>query len=215
MTIAVRTIIDRAKFILQDDTSIRWTEEELVMWINSAQLEIVLLRPDAYSEVVSHVVDTSRASQEIAEALQILDVLTANDGLPDDGGLGAPTNVVRRVERAVLDAMDLNWVKDDASPTQHYVLDDRNRKTFYLYPHGSEYVSVLISKAPADVSDAADSLLDPIFAGPILDYVLYRAYSKDAEFAANAERATAYYTSFNTSIGLNTAAQRAAVKVEA
>jgi len=35
--------------------------------------------------------------------------------------------------------------------------------------------------------------LDDTYANPLLDYMLYRAYSKDAEQAGNAQRAMAHY----------------------
>ncbi|MDO8312640.1 MAG: hypothetical protein Q7T25_11940, partial [Sideroxyarcus sp.] len=40
----------------------------------------------------------------------------------------------------------------------------------------------------------------------ILDYVLYRAYSKDADYAANAQRAVGYYQVFAAALGIKDAA---------
>lgn len=46
--------------------------------------------------------------------------------------------------------------------------------------------------------------LDDIYANAILDYVLYRAYSKDAEYAANASRAALHYQAFTAALGAKT-----------
>ncbi|MCK7581011.1 MAG: hypothetical protein MZV65_38935 [Chromatiales bacterium] len=46
--------------------------------------------------------------------------------------------------------------------------------------------------------------LDDIYANAILDYVLYRAYSKDAEYAANAQRAALHYQAFTNALGVKT-----------
>jgi hypothetical protein len=36
----------------------------------------------------------------------------------------------------------------------------------------------------------------------MLDYMLYRAYSKDAEYAANAQRAVAHFQAFQNALGV-------------
>ena len=46
--------------------------------------------------------------------------------------------------------------------------------------------------------------LDDIYANALLDFILYRAYSKDAEFAANAVRSNAHLTAFGSSLGVKT-----------
>lgn len=46
--------------------------------------------------------------------------------------------------------------------------------------------------------------LDDIYANVILDYILYRAYSKDAEYAANATRASLHYQAFTSALGAKT-----------
>tara|TARA_R110001606_G_scaffold329259_2_gene476498 strand:- start:1086 stop:1346 length:261 start_codon:yes stop_codon:yes gene_type:complete len=46
--------------------------------------------------------------------------------------------------------------------------------------------------------------LDDIYLSPITDWVLYRAYSKDAEYGANEQRANAAFQTFNTAIGTKT-----------
>ena len=47
---------------------------------------------------------------------------------------------------------------------------------------------------------AANHYLDDIYANGIIDYVLYRAYMKDAEFAGNNQRASSHYQLFVGSV---------------
>jgi len=54
-------------------------------------------------------------------------------------------------------------------------------------------------------SDTTIINLDDIYANVILDYLLYRAYSKDADYAANGQRAINHLNSFNSSLGAKTA----------
>ena len=49
MTILASDIIVRAGDVLFDTTQVRWPETELLRWLNDAQREIVLQRPDAKS----------------------------------------------------------------------------------------------------------------------------------------------------------------------
>lgn len=44
--------------------------------------------------------------------------------------------------------------------------------------------------------------LDDVYANALLDYVLYRAYLKDAEYTANSERVNFFYKSFMQALGL-------------
>jgi hypothetical protein len=46
--------------------------------------------------------------------------------------------------------------------------------------------------------------VDDTYLSVITDWILYRAFSKDAEFAANAARAGAHYQTFMSSIGNKT-----------
>ena len=41
-----------------------------------------------------------------------------------------------------------------------------------------------------------------IYGNALQDYILYRAYTKDSEYAGNAQRAVAHYTAFANSLGI-------------
>ena len=47
MTVTVQSVLDKVQIVLQDTGGIRWTSSELVGWVNDAQREIALLKPDA------------------------------------------------------------------------------------------------------------------------------------------------------------------------
>lgn len=51
-----------------------------------------------------------------------------------------------------------------------------------------------------DVSGNID--VPDIYSNVILDYVLYRAYSKDSEYAGNATRAQAHYAAFANALNI-------------
>ena len=43
----VGSVITKVRAVLQDTTSVRWPDSELIEWINDAQHEIALIKPDA------------------------------------------------------------------------------------------------------------------------------------------------------------------------
>ena len=48
MAVTVQSVVDRVQTVLQDTTGVRWkVTEELVLWVNDAQREVALLKPDA------------------------------------------------------------------------------------------------------------------------------------------------------------------------
>ena len=59
----------------------------------------------------------------------------------------------------------------------------------------------MYSKNPTSIGAATDLIqVDDIFANALINYVLYRAYLKDAEFAGNQQRAGNYYSIFSQSL---------------
>ena len=206
----VSALISRAAQLLQDATSVRWPESELVGWLNDGQREIVLIRPDASVINSSMILSANSTKQSIPIAgIRLLDVVR-NMGV--DGA--TPGNVVRYVSREVLDAQIPTWHSDAGQVViKHFCHDIRDPKHFYVYPrpHASTVVQVelLYSSAPADcelpsVTPSAVITLDDVYGNALLDYIMYRAFSKDADYAVNPQRAAAHYSTFTNSLGLRT-----------
>lgn len=195
-------IIDRARVVLNDADGVRWLDSEFFKWINDAQRVIALVRPDS---VVSNTTITLVAGTKQTlptEALRLLDIVR-NITIPGAGG-----RAVRHVDRDVLDTQNPEWHGDAGAQTiKNYVYDNRDPKTFYVYPPAlaTSKLEVIYSKNPTDVTVLASPLaVADIYADPLLNYVLYRAYSKDAEFAQNGALAASYLGTFNSMLGLKT-----------
>jgi hypothetical protein len=203
-----KSIVDRAGIILHDTTKVRWLEAELLGWLNDAQREVVLLRPDASitNDNVNLIAGTKQSLP--ASGIRVMDVVRNTDG-----------NAIRVIDRNVLDAQQPNWHQTSANnDVAHFMFDLRDPKHFYVYPpqptiaegETANQVEIIYSASPQDVTftapatqlDDEDVALDDIYGNAILDYVLYRAYSKDADFAGNAQRALKHYETFVQSLGL-------------
>ena len=206
MTVSVQSVIDRVQAILQDTTGIRWpVVSELVLFINDAQREIALLKPDA-SAVNTTVTLAAGTKQDIPAAgnrlLRVVRNMSAASG-------GTGKRAVRLVSRDILDSQTPDWhdpsVSGDAAHTnivKHYVYDEQNPRNFYVYPgvSGNSYVEMVYSANPATVTQSGDLSIPDIFANAVADYTLFRAYTKDAEYAGNNQRASTHYNLFINSV---------------
>ena len=206
MAVTVQSVVDRVQSVLQDTTGVRWpVVGELVLWVNDAQREIALLKPDA-SAVNTTVTLVSGTKQEIPAASNRLLKVVRNMSAAS-GGTGA--RAIRLVDISVLDAQSPDWhdpsVTGDAAHTnvvKHYAYEESNPRNFYVYPgvSGNAYVELIYSANPATVVLADNLSIPDIFANAIMNYVLYMAYMKDAEFAGNQQRASSHFQLFTASV---------------
>jgi len=206
MAVTVQSVIDRAQTVLQDTTGVRWpVVAELVLWINDAQREVALLKPDA-SAVNATVTLATGTKQAIPSAGNRL--LGAIRNMSAASG-GTGKRAVRLVDRAVLDSQTPDWhdptVTGSAAHTtvvKHFIYDETNPRNFYVYPGvaGNSYLEIVYSSNPATVAQSGNLSIPDIFANAIMNYVLYMAYMKDAEFAGNAQRAGTHFQMFTASV---------------
>lgn len=217
MTIAAKSIVQRAADILQDQTSIRWPVQELVRWLNDAQRAIVKVRPDAMNTTASMTL-VAGSRQDLDNAgLSLLPVklieITRNMAATSAKG------AVRLVPRHILDAQTPGWHGLAGSVNVlHYMFDPRDPKTFYVYPPATSaaQLEVMYSAYPTDITEPSEGAqwgavtgnlsIPDIYADDVLNLVLSRAYSKDSEYAGNAERAAAYLSMATASLGAEIAA---------
>ena len=206
MAVTVQSVIDRAQTVLQDTTGVRWpVVAELVLWINDAQREIALLKPDASATNATVTLDTGTKQDIPSGGNRLLKVVRNMSAASNGNGKRA----VRLVDREVLDAQTPDWhdptVAGDAAHTtivKHYIYDESNPRNFYVYPGvaGSAFLEIIYSSNPATVSQNANLSIPDIFANAVMNYVLYMAYMKDAEYAGNAQRASSHFQIFTTSV---------------
>lgn len=201
-TITTASIIARAGVLIQDATNVRWPAQELLDWLNDGQREIVLFKPEASVTNASVLLTASLTKQSIpAAGIVLLDVVR------NMGVAGAtPGDAIRIVSRDVLDSQLPGWHSQANADgkIKHYMFDPRDPKTYYVYPQAPAtalYVELVYSSSPSVATNNGNITIDDIYANALLDYILYRCYSKDSSFAANAQLAAAHYQLFTGSIG--------------
>jgi len=209
-TIKVIDVVKRVEDLLQDK-NVRWPRLELQNWINESYLQIVLLRPDANSKTgtLTCAVGTRQTlATGFPTALRLLDIVR-------NLATTSSKKVVRLISRSVLDDQRPSWHTETGTVNvQNYTFDPRQPKDFFVYPPAlvTTQVEVVYADSPGahalteaqlDPTGSSTVLinLDDTYLSSIIDWGLYRAYSKDAEYAANAQRAIAHNGAFIT--GLN------------
>lgn len=222
-TIKVREVIKRVEDVLQD-SNVRWPRIELQNWLNESYLQIVQLRPDSNAKTGTFtcVAGTRQTiTTGFASALRIIDIVRNLASASDK-------KVVRLINRSVLDDQRPAWHTDTATVNiQNYTFDVRQPKSFFVYPPATTaaQLEVVYADLPtahalsaANLDPASSSsdviLVDDTYISAIIDWILYRAFSKDAEFAANAARAGAHYQTFMSSIGTKTQSDVASAPTE-
>ena len=207
MPISAQSVIRRCVETLQDNTSIRWPVSELVRYLNDAQREVILYRPDAAVTNASVPLVTGSRQNLPVGGTKLVEVVRNSAGTK---------RAVRMVNREILDAQLPGWhAQTGVTEILHYMYDPREPRVFYVYPPAAAMgaaVDLSYAAMPADIAEPSEGALytsvtgnlgvPDIYGNAVQDYVLYRAYTKDSEYAGNAARAQAHYGAFANALGV-------------
>ena len=198
-TVTAKTIIDKATIQLIDLTNIRWTRAELLSWLNDGMRQIVLIQPSATS-TTSVVQLAAGTRQYIPNDGWLLLSIYRNMGTTGT----TPGRAIRIISREILDGFNPNWHTDAAkAEVRNYVYTDQDQLAFYVYPPntGTQHIELNYSVQPADLTSESQVIpIFDVFQSALLDYILYRACSKDAEYAPGLQLASQYSASFVAAI---------------
>lgn len=216
-TIIATDVLHRVRNILQDAGNVRWTLPELADALNDGLLEICLLKPAACAKTI--VIDMAQGTyQELAgehsQLMRVIRNITSADGVTPR--VGGP--VITPIERQILDQQIPGWHDTSVMPfspiVRHVMTDEFDPRSFYVYPgnDGTGRVEAAVAVLPVKVAQPADpndiaqytDVIDisPVYQSVLIDYMLYRAFSKDMQMANAANRAVAHYQNFNNALGV-------------
>lgn len=200
----VGDVLNRASRLLQDTAKVRYTNEELLLFFNDAQREVVLHRPDANTVNFNFTCSAGSKQTLGTQDLRLVDVVRNVNG-----------RVVTQVDRKLLDDTLPNWHNATATldkKIEHFIYESGDPKNFYVYPNAlnTHQLEIVTSRAPSDITvsnfstDTQTIGLDDLYANAILDYLLYRAYQKDSEFSGSVNQAQMHFQSFANGLGIKT-----------
>ncbi|CAN7469534.1 hypothetical protein LJR175_003133 [Variovorax sp. LjRoot175] len=177
-------VITQARVLLNDPDKVRWTDAELLGWLNGGQLQIVAVRPDAKSSTVDHTLVAGVEQTLGAIGVRVLDVIRNVGG-----------RAITLVPRDQMNEFDPDWYSARPGPAiKHYMFDDNAPKAFEVYPPATAGMKVrlLQSVVPTDcttLDSDVDLVSAELFESALIDFVCYRAWAKDGDVAPDAERA--------------------------
>lgn len=218
-------IMADAAIILLDDEHVRWPLPELAGWIDEAVKTIILAKPSASSVTIGLdlALGTKQTLPEDQGIVLLLNIVRNLGGTGSNAG-----RVIKPTSANQLDATEPYWHNPLRWPfkseVRQFVFDETLPREFYVFPgnDGTGQVEAVVSKLPATVvsqvaegadQDAMDSWdietgLSEEYAAPVLDYVLYRSFTKE-DPAASPQRAVTHYQAFATALGIQSQVENA------
>lgn len=196
----IEYLINQVNDQLVDDGFTRWPKDKLLDYFNDAQRTVCLIRPDAFIKEDSFAC-----------------VAGTKQTLPDDGSRlvdvrmnAAGYAVVNRQRREITELYPTWYGTTGEDQPEAFIYDEREPKTFFLFPGVSVglVVEIIYSAAPPiheisslDPADKAD--LDNMYSTAITEFMMYKAHSKDFEHSEQA-KAAQHYQMFAAILGNKT-----------
>lgn len=195
MATTVRSILNRAASLLNDEEFVRWEESELLEWLNDGQ-RAVAKGPATDAYVLRDNVTTVAGTVQTLPvgAIRLVDVIK-------DVTTGRS---IHQTDYALVDALSSTWRAAAAGTAENYFYDERNPKQFEIYPPqvSGTFIEVVYNAQPGDATISGNIVISDMYADSLIDYIVYRGMSKDTEdSSAELSRATAFYRAFLVGIG--------------
>ncbi|MBO9430621.1 DUF6682 family protein [Sulfitobacter sp. R18_1] len=204
MTFKSIDVLDSASITLQDASHVRWPQAELHGYLNDGLREIVTLKPNAVSKTVNLELEEGTL-QTLPPEYTILSRVSRNMVDANTGGMA-----IRRLDsRSIMDSHIPGWQDPSKIPHSktvvHVIHDIADPNVFYVAPgnDGTGMIEAVVGAYPTPSPGGSyndDVDVPDIYKNPLVNYVLYRAYAKDARLAGSAARAQAHFELFRNSV---------------
>jgi len=213
MAITAREVLEDAITILQDPSNVRWPLPELRNALNSGLRAMATLQPRSTSKTQTLTL-VQGTQQALPAGVHLILRVVRNVNGPE----------ISPIDRDTLDHLIPDWHDTTVMPygkmVQHLITDASDPEVFWVFPGNDATGQIIcqVSKMPTMVdtgqaSETAiasyeDIVLDvaDTYFNALVNYVLYKAFSKDIQMAGNANRAAAYLAQFNQDLGITRAA---------
>lgn len=187
-------IITSARYILNDTNAVsagyRQSDTELLGYVNDGVREVSVLQPIYFSTVGDYVCIAGQCEQTVTftDVSSLIEVLAIHDG----------------AALTVFDMMTMNmynpgWRTDTAAPARQWSRFSNDPLKFFIYPKSptTQTLDVRYLRTP-DTYTIDEEIIPDLPAAlqtALVNYVVYRAESKNDESVANG-RAAAFYQAF-------------------
>lgn len=213
MKMTVLDVLGRVNTQLRDPGFIRWTKSELLGYFNDAVRAVALKRPDATASIIQFVCRAGVRQQLPENVYLLIDIVGQDSG-----------RAVVPADRVTLDTADPMWrITTGEVSTEAYLYNPELPQYFMLYPGVGDgtALEIAVSLYPVEVSledldeeDPVTMAVSDIFINPVVDWCLYRAFSKDAP-GQDSNLAKQHLQNYNDAMGIKNKVDKASVQAKA
>lgn len=198
MAVSAASFLTHISRELQDETRVRWSLEDLVGYLNDGQMYICTKVPHALCAWQQLTLVAGTRQSVPATCLGVLEIVR---------NVAGRMRAITQLAREDLNAMAPDWGSAKAGAhILHYTQDAREPRFFEVFPQATAgtKVQALMALKPTAVGAGASGnvSLDEEWHEALRQYVLYRAWSMDAEFASNANLAAAHLQACHEALGV-------------
>lgn len=207
------TDVDTAvQAILGDSARGHWSLAQIQQWIHEGEVEHAIAAPASVTHTVNLSPTAASATQQLpAQYSKLLDIV---QNMGADGSTPGRAITFTSLDR--LRAVKPNWRTETGSEVRHFMRDERDERTYFLWPTPADSIKVesIVMALPVPLTALSDVLtVGDAYLGSMTDYVLHRAYASDAEDAQNANLSTMHFAAFAQKLGIKTTNWKAASPV--
>lgn len=201
----IKALINDVAVTLNDPDFVRWSEANLIQYLNDGCLLLCQLNPLTNAKTAVITLNNGTLQQAGSDSLGIINIhrsVTTGRSL-------------RRIDPRLLDTVLPLWQEKELSDdTREFILDSMVKNRFWVYPPalGNARVEATISKKPEVVGLPVNNVYDPFplddeHSNTIKTYMLHRAYSTDSG-TGSIQKAQMYLGAFYASAGVRQGGQQ-------
>lgn len=186
-------IITDVRRIIQDvDTPYRYSDTELLGYVNQTLKRMSILRPDLFGEIGELTTQADSAVQSLpSDALRLIDIFQVKDG-----------SAITEVDRETMSRSHPTWMSEASGTPTNFMRHVKNAERFFLYPRPTAG-TVLIgeyARVPSDYG-LTDTITTPSesYLPVIVDGTVFLAESIDDEHI-NSNRAKLFLDLFTSQL---------------
>lgn len=211
MSYTVGDLFRRISTLLNDNDAVRWPLPERLDWLNDGAIRVCAAKPNANTSELTLLLSSTGtgARRTLTPGIGLVRVVYAE------------ANKIKYspsiVSPQIIAAFNPAWQSMPPSGRiDHVIYDPATPNIFFVYPpnDGTGKLVIEVTKAPDPIAapTAPDDIasysmglpLGDDYMGVLVDYVMYRAYSKDASQPNALTRAQAHFQAFQIAIGEKT-----------
>lgn len=191
-----RELIQTARHIVVDNDAVdlRQADTELLGYFNDGMKEASGLQPELFTSIGDFLCTPGAAEQAVTflDAQEIVDVLCIHGG-----------EALTRFDMKILDAYMPGWRNATPAAAKQWAPFDGSKLKFFIYPPApmtSQTLDVQYVRNPVALGLDDQITEIPVSLIPaMVDYIIYRAESKDDEHVLS-QRAAMHYESFKSKV---------------